>query len=598
MVLDSSGGVFLGYSLPIMRNPFPAWDAKGVLNPASQPFELVKSRLASVLALMDRVDDASPRAAADYLKLAESARALARTMLTACDAQRSMNALASRIVAERQRLLSLLEAMDERTAAMVKALGETASGEDRLIAAARRWQAVRSRQVRSQRADRRVAEPIRSLYSRVKAGMKLELPIAASGYRGKLSAAAAEGVLKTTEDPAVRRLTFGACNAWYAENASIFAELLNAAAGCRVNILEREGKTFTEASAAGEGVSVAVFDALMTTVESEADAVHPAVTLRAEVFAGKTADGETARMPAAFLAAPPPFVKTPAALATFEGAVKAVKTAVADIAPDAPDFIDREIAAGWVESRSLAGGEGGSWTDEVPSASAVAVFADWQPTIGRAFELAHTFGEAYLRQQLLSEPALLRRPAAVLCETVGRLFSHALLVHLVAATKGDKAAYAAVLWQGLLRLSKNLLDLPFRCRLIEAVQEARRTQYLSVGRINDLTEAAWRRAYGETTDGCDQYVWAHKIHFYRTETLHYDWQYTFGFLASAALFDVLKMGGRTAAGATLADFCRESAWTDAESLFQKHLAADIASGDFWRGTLAQSLFPIALAAAL
>ncbi len=595
--MEPTGGVFLGYILGAMKNPFPAWDAKGVLNPASHAFDLVKSRLAAVLALMERVE-VEPAAAAGYLKLAESARALARTLLTACDAQRSMNALASRTVAERQRLLSLLAAMDERTLAIVKAGAGEAEPADRLLAAARRWEEAQSRRVRSRTADRRVAEPVRSLYSRVKAGMKLELPIAASGYRGKLTASAAEGLLKTTADPVVRRLTFGACNAWYAENAPIFAELLNAAAGSRVNILEREGKTFTEASAAGEGVSSAVFDALMSAVEAGAEAVRPAVTLRAEVFSPKTADGAPVRMPAAFLEAPPPLVKTPAPLSTFEGAVEAVKTSLQIIAPDAPNFIDREIAEGWVESRSLAGGEGGSWTDEVPSAGAVAVFADWQPSIGRAFELAHTFGEAYLRQQLLSEPALLRRPAPVLCETVGRLFSHALLAHLIETTKNDKSAYAAVLWQGLLRLAKNLLDLPFRCRLIEAIHENRRTQYLSVGQINDLTAAAWRRVYAETTDGYDQFVWAHKKHFYRTEALHYDWQYTFGFLASVPLLATLQKGGRTAAGATLADFCRESAWTDPAPLFQKHLAADIASASFWRRALQKSLFPIELAAAL
>lgn len=54
------------------------------------------------------------------------------------------------------------------------------------------------------------------------------------------------------------------------------------------------------------------------------------------------------------------------------------------------------------------------------------------------------------------------------------------------------------------------------------MHEERARRYLAVSDLNELTEKAWKRFYGDSTDGYDQFVWAHRVHFYRTETLHYD----------------------------------------------------------------------------
>ena len=563
----------------------PTWPADTILSPGSAPFKAMQARLTALVTLLDRTD--AVKAPGDFLKLAEAARTLIRTMLTACDAQRALNARGSRAGGVRQQLLGLAEELDRKTECL-----DIPVSDDPLVKAFFRWKAVQARRRQQTPAERRVAEPLRSLYSRLKAGMRINVPTTGGAFSGTLTAAAAESVLKNTDDPAVRRSAFGVFNAWYAENAPLFADLLNAVTAVRVNALETSGRTLTDAAAADEGVSAAVMTALLQVVDDEAPLVRPAVSMQAEVFVGK---GAEPKMPMAFLWAPPPFAKTPAPLTTFEGAVKAVKASLETIAPTAAAFIDREMREGWVEGRNLSGGEGGSWTDELPATGAVAVYADWQPTVGRAFELAHTFGEAFVRSELLKEPTLVRRPPAVICETVGRLFSHALLVYLIRETEAIKADYAAVLWQGLKRLTKNLLDLPFRCRLTQSVHEERARRYLAVSDLNELTEKAWKRFYGDSTDGYDQFVWAHRVHFYRTETLHYDWQYTFGFLASVKLYERLAKDGTTASGGTLADFCRESAWTDGEALFKKHLGADLTDERFWQDAYRAALFPLRLA---
>lgn len=91
-------------------------------------------------------------------------------------------------------------------------------------------------------------------------------------------------MLKNADDPVARRSVFGAFNAWYAENAPLFSDLLNVVAGVRLNALERLGKTLSEASAADEGLTPAVFSSLMNVVDAGAGEVRPAVAMQAEVF--------------------------------------------------------------------------------------------------------------------------------------------------------------------------------------------------------------------------------------------------------------------------------------------------------------------------
>ena len=575
------------------RKTLPSWPADGLLFSSSAANRSATAQLSAVLALLSRISpEADPEG---FLRLAETARALIRTLLTATAAQRTMNARASRAAAERQRLLSELEALDAQTQGAARALPPESAG--LLSRAARRSLVLSSRRLAFTPDERRVIEPLRSLYSRLKSEMSIRLAPSGVAITESLSASAAESALKNADLPAARRQAFAAVNAWFAEKAPLFADLLNAIAAVRLAALSRSGMTLPEAAAADEGVSPKALEAFRRAINAGAAAVRPALSLQARAFLPEAslATDSRPRLPAALLWAPPPFLTTPAGLSTFEGALRCLKAALSRIAPGASAFIDTEVAGGWVQARSLSGGEGGSWTDEVPGERAVAVYADWQPTLGRAFELAHTFGEAYLRHALQDDPSLVRRPPAILCETMGRLFSHALLAHLLSQCE-DEAERKSLLWQALTRIAKNLLDLPFRARLTEMIHEERARGYLTGAQFCRLAEDAWAQYFGDATEGCDPYVWARKVHFYRTETLNYDWQYAFGFLASVRLFERLERDGCTACGETLEAFCRDAAWLDAGALFQKHLGAEIEDVSFWQEAHEAALKPLAAAA--
>ena len=81
--------------------------------------------------------------------------------------------------------------------------------------------------------------------------------------------------------------------------------------------------------------------------------------------------------------------------------------------------------------------------------------------------------------------------------------------------------------------------------------------------------------------GEDRYVWAYKTHFYRTQPVFYDWQYTFGFLLSQVLADQFELHGSSASGANLKSVWIDSATLPANDFAAKHLHADLASQAFW-----------------
>ena len=97
----------------MMKKLIPTWPADSILSPGSAPFAAMQARLTALVTLLDRTDE--KKAPGDFLKLAEAARTLIRTMLTACDAQRALNARGSRAGSVRQQLLALSGTRSEIT---------------------------------------------------------------------------------------------------------------------------------------------------------------------------------------------------------------------------------------------------------------------------------------------------------------------------------------------------------------------------------------------------------------------------------------------------------------------------------------------------
>ena len=402
-----------------------------------------------------------------------------------------------------------------------------------------------------------------------------------------MSCSSAESYLKNSTDTATRRQVFGAYNAWFAENAAPFAALLNAMTGHRLNLSDRAGMSMLDASLKSERMSRPAFDAMMRAVRAAAPRARNAVQLSGMVLS--CLEGRRSGLSVANLFAPLPEAAPLEAAASFDGAADALRRTFSRIDPDFQGFLKLLLSAGWIETSNISGGEGGTWCAQVPACSSVAVYADYQPTLNRACELAHILGEASLRDRLIAYPAIAQNPSLLSCEIAGRFFMDAFLAQLLEETEWERREHAAVLWQALRQIGVNLLHLPFRFELSHRLHEERRHGYLSVNDINKLTNTIWEDYFADTVRGSDQYVWAAKLHFYLPREPHYDWQYTAGYLIAAVLRRRLLADGCTACGGSFGDFLSDCATIDCDELIRRHLGADPASDAFWTDAATEAL---------
>jgi len=363
--------------------------------------------------------------------------------------------------------------------------------------------------------------------------------------------------------------------------------LLNAMTGHRLNLSDRAGMSMLDASLKSERMSRPAFDAMMRAVRAAAPRARNAVQLSGMVLS--CLEGRRSGLSVANLFAPLPEAAPLEAAASFDGAADALRRTFSRIDPDFQGFLKRLLSAGWIETSNISGGEGGTWCAQVPACSSVAVYADYQPTLNRACELAHILGEASLRDRLIAYPAIAQNPSLLSCEIAGRFFMDAFLAQLLEETEWERREHAAVLWQALRQIGVNLLHLPFRFELSHRLHEERRHGYLSVNDINKLTNTIWEDYFADTVRGSDQYVWAAKLHFYLPREPHYDWQYTAGYLIAAVLRRRLLADGCTACGGSFGDFLSDCATIDCDELIRRHLGADPASDAFWTDAATEAL---------
>lgn len=67
---------------------------------------------------------------------------------------------------------------------------------------------------------------------------------------------------------------------------------------------------------------------------------------------------------------------------------------------------------------------------------------------------------------------------------------------------------------------------------------------MSAKRAVDLMREAWHEWYGDSTVGADDYLWAYKLHYYKTDQLIYNYPYTVGYLLSQGLLTELDRRGK------------------------------------------------------
>ena len=113
-----------------------------------------------------------------------------------------------------------------------------------------------------------------------------------------------------------------------------------------------------------------------------------------------------------------------------------------------------------------------------------------------------------------------------------------------------------------------------------ALVEQRKDSELSVSALRSLTADAWKKWYGDTMAGADEYYWTSKGHFSISSLGFYNYPYLFGYLFSLGIYAKKDQYGDNFVQ-LYRNILRDTGRMSAEDLVQKHFNEDIRKPKFW-----------------
>lgn len=592
------------------RLNLPKWASDGTSDVQSPLFSDLAKTLdmtISALAAANRLapDVPGPSATDEMLRLYGRGRDLIRTLLTICRAHLGLNPTDGASVAARSRLLARREELDRaaaRALAAVRAMPEPGSDAEAdrhydTYPEIRRWKLYVSTLPTSSWKEfsgaslmREAMTPLYALHTHMTSTMSLAAEDSGRHVR-RQSFGMSLSILRNGDDPVLRRTTFEAMNAWFASHANAFADLLNAISGLRVAIWRASGAHFPEVHLQKERTSVEAYRAMLNALDEALPEVRRSVTIRARM-AMKTKNGEPdpKTLPCHLTAPLPGALWTRGS--TYADHLRDLITASANVDPSFGVFLREAHEKHWVDGRNFASKTGSSWCDDLPSLGAVRILTHFYPNLESEVRVAHLFGVAHhLRLLHGASPAARLFPLSV-TEIAGKFYEALLLRQLrkEAEGTGNESLRLSVYWLDLSRITNFLLTIPARHRLLGDIYRERLFGALSVRTLNELSDAAWHHYFGDTTIGADRYVWAYKPHFYRQETIAYDWQYVFGYLLGDMLADRFEKESLVSGG--VRKLWAESGLLSTDELIRKWLGDDPRSSAFWRKCIEKALKPV------
>ena len=527
---------------------------------------------------------------------------LVRTLKTICRAHLGLNASDTTAVSARSDVSAIglrLDRSGKRLFRMLEALNAEAEAEGespKLPAELDLWLQVRDAKaplltlddrsaIFASAVDSNVVSPIGALHTHLTSTMAVEVRTA-DGRTRTQGFGASVAVLKNADDPVLRETTFRAMNGWLAAHAACFLDVLNAITGFRITLERHAGETLLEGSLRKDRMDLRVYNAMFDALEEKLPEVREAVTLRANAFGPGPMKVWNVLSPAPMSV----FAKE----RTLEMALGDISAAFATLNPDFSTFLEHAVNADWLDARGLSRKSGGAWSDDLPAVDAVHIQTDYLPTIAGEGALSHLVGAAYQMYVMHEAPMPARLYPLSITEIMANVCETQVFRFLAERARASEnfAALEMLGWQQLRRITNCLLVIPARHALLKAVLAERRRRALSLEAINAISTDAWRHYFGNATDGEDRYVWAYKPHFYRTNSVFYDWQYTLGFLLSTALLTKFATEGRSACGATLRECTLQSGTLTVEAFGRRHLGADLRSRQFWSDTIREVLLPV------
>ena len=561
-----------------------SWREDGVSAIRAKHYGDIRASLEALIAALETMvqsDALREAAAGEIVRIYGRAQDCLWTMRTAVRAAESLNSLdAAALQAESDitLLAHRLDAAFEPVRHLIEAqapAGKTTEG-----AAWRRWFAEHPCETGSRVLAKDggftagVMLPLKSLHRHLTALMRISVPTK-DGLMVSQTFSQAVASLKTSSDNVLTEAVFREMSGWFARESAVFADLLNAVLGFRLSCARSVREDILSYALRMDRMSPEVMEAMHAALAEKAGELRAALTDRFKaagpvpVCALYTQAGDDSEQNRRLFTA----------RESIEEAARAMHTVV----PGFSAFIDEALRNRWIDAATGAAKTGGAWCDNLPSENAVFISLKNAPGPGVLFQASHLLGVGYLHRLLHTKTPAERRVPLSVIEIAGQFFETAVERTLAVETGG---AFRA---QAVRRLINMTLLLPMRHRLNVRLLRAREKGIVAPAEINQMTREAWEESFGKAVAGCDQYIWAYKQHFYRTDIVFYDWQYTLGYLASQLLWQAVMQKAPSERGAFVDTVLAESSVLSVEELIRKASGRDARDKQTWLAALNAAL---------
>lgn len=391
-----------------------------------------------------------------------------------------------------------------------------------------------------------------------------------SGEHQKINLSACLGILKGSPDDMLRKSTFDGMNEFYQRHAPLYADILNQLAGFRLSQFKFAGCDYLTPSLQQNRISKSALNMMFDCLEKRVTEIRKSVTLRAPFLGLDT-------LKVCDLSAPAPIKM--ASKVTYEETIFQICKALGKLSPEIPDFINMMLKNKWIEASIKNNKSGGAFYARFNTLKQPRVFTSYYGTFAHQIQQAHELGHAWHYWIMRDLPSIESEFPMTLAE-ISSTFNEAVLrEHLLHQSK-EKDSVFSILWQEIKSVANFLLHVPVRYDFEMQFMAQREAKPLNDIQINTIMDSAWNKWFGETTETTDRYLWASKMHFYKTDQYIYNYPYTVGYLISKGLLsEKEKRGDKFFEDyrALLMDTGRLSV----DDLINKHLGYELCAPDFW-----------------
>ena len=254
-------------------------------------------------------------------------------------------------------------------------------------------------------------------------------------------------------------------------------------------------------------------------------------------------------------------------------------------------FAKKALEEGWVEAEDRKNKGAGGFCIGFSKQNQSRIFMTYSGTQSNVATLAHELGHCYHNEVIFDHSFFNQDIRMNVAETASTM-AEMIVNDAALSNASTKEETITLLDDKLTRSVAYLMNLPARFTFEKAFYEERKKGYVLPERLNELMQNAQKICYQDALASYHPHFWASKLHFYFTEVPFYNFPYTFGYLFSLGIYNILKEDKKSFE-ANYDALLFDTPQMSTEELAKKHLGVNLEEETFWENAVKQATKDVA-----